>query len=190
MNGSQRVAASAAFHGQRSDLSLQWSQVRRDENGEAQWIVLPAAKTKTNETRSIPVGPRLRAELDMRRLAPDGRKHPATAFVFGDEAGDRILSVKTAWSAACQRAGIVGLHFHDLRREFASRLLESSADLHDVQMFLGHAAITTTSRYLQSTPVRLAKALARMEGNDAGFAHDSHKEPESPNSPAEGSRAN
>ena len=45
----------------------------------------------------------------------------------------------------------------------ASRLLESSADLHDVRDFLGHANITTTSRYVRSTPVRLAQALERME---------------------------
>ena len=41
--------------------------------------------------------------------------------------------------------------------------LESSADLHDVRDFLGHANITTTSRYLRSTPVRLAQALERTE---------------------------
>ena len=45
----------------------------------------------------------------------------------------------------------------------ACRLLESSADLHDVRDFLGHANITTTSRYVRSTPVRLAQALERME---------------------------
>jgi len=45
----------------------------------------------------------------------------------------------------------------------ASRLLESSADLHDVRDVLGHAHITTTSRYVRSTPVRLAQALERME---------------------------
>ena len=39
--------------------------------------------------------------------------------------------------------------------------------------FLGHANITTTSRYLQSTPLRLARVLERME---AGFAHHSHTE--------------
>jgi site-specific recombinase XerC len=43
------------------------------------------------------------------------------------------------------------------------RLLDSSADLHDVRDFLGHAHITTTSRYVRSTPVRLAQALERME---------------------------
>ena len=45
----------------------------------------------------------------------------------------------------------------------ACRLLGSSADLHDVRDCLGHAHITTTSRYVRSTPVRLAKALERME---------------------------
>ena len=69
----------------------------------------------------------------------------------------------------------IDLHVHDLRREFACSLLESGAALHDVQAFLGHANITTTSRYLQSAPVRLEQALSRMEAV-AGFAHDSHKQ--------------
>lgn len=144
--------------------SLQWSQIRRDEHGDARWIVLPAAKTKTNETRVIPIGPRLRTELAMRRHAPDGSEHPLTAYVFGDECGEQVASSKTAWNATCRRAQIVGLRFHDLRREFACRLLESGAEQHDVRDFLGHANITTTSRYLASTPVRLEQALARMEG--------------------------
>ena len=45
----------------------------------------------------------------------------------------------------------------------ACRGLDSSADLHDVRDGLGHANITTTSRYVRSTPVRLAQALERME---------------------------
>ncbi len=45
----------------------------------------------------------------------------------------------------------------------ASRGLKSSADLHDVRDSLGHAHITATSRYVRSTPVRLAQALERME---------------------------
>ena len=40
---------------------------------------------------------------------------------------------------------------------------KSKADLHDVRLFLGHANVTTTSRYVRSTPVRLAEALERME---------------------------
>jgi integrase len=155
-------------------LSLQWSQIRRDEKGLARWIVLPAAKTKTAESRVIPVGSNLRATLELRKHAPDGTERPADAYVFGTDTGARVKSIRTAWTNTREKAGISGLHFHDLRREFASRLLESSADLHDVQMFLGHAAITTTSRYLQSTPDRLERALARLEGS-ARLTGDLHK---------------
>ena len=55
--------------------------------------------------------------------------------------------------------------FHDLRREFACRLMDSSSNLQDVRDCLGHANITTTSRYVRSTPVRLAQALERMEAS-------------------------
>ena len=58
------------------------------------------------------------------------------------------------------------LHFHDLRREFACRLLESRAELHDVRDFLGHANITTTSRYLRSTTLRLERALTLLERHE------------------------
>jgi integrase len=173
-------------------LSLQWSQIRRDEKGEARWLELPATKTKTGEPRVIPVGTQLRAELSMRRHDLDGQKHPPTAYVFGNETGEQVKSVRRQWEdpvlkahghtperirgklTAQSRATLRGidLHVHDLRREFASRLLESSADFHDVQMFLGHAAITTTSRYLQSTPTRLLRALDRLEA--AGCTHDAH----------------
>jgi integrase len=114
--------------------------------------------------------------------------------VFGNEAGEQVsrAGIRRLWEDAVLKAHghkatryrgkltaeaqaafqAIDLHVHDLRREFASRLLESSADIHDVQMFLGHAAITTTSRYLQSTPTRLARALDKLEA--AGFAHGSH----------------
>jgi integrase len=175
-------------------LSLQWHQIRYDEQGQARWIVLPAAKTKTNAVRVLPIGPRLACELTMRRHAPDGIDHAASAYVFGYETGEKIESIKRAWEITVLRAHghtpawvkgkkgqlapasrtalrAINLHFHDLRRQFACMLLESSADLHDVRDFLGHANITTTSRYLASSPVRLARALARLEGPSTSPPH-------------------
>jgi integrase len=106
-------------------LTITWGQIRRDEQGKPRWLLLPAHKTKTNESRTIPVGPRLRAELAMRRHGPDGKELSDTAYIFGDEIGDQVAAIKTAWRATCRRAGIRDLHFHDLRREFGSQLLES-----------------------------------------------------------------
>jgi integrase len=88
-------------------LSLQWRQIRRDEQGQARWIVLPAAKTKTAEARVIPVGPNLRSALELRRHAPDGTEHPSTAYVFGNEVGEPVKSIRTAWELTCDRAKLV-----------------------------------------------------------------------------------
>jgi len=57
-----------------------------------------------------------------------------------------------------------------LRRSFASTLLESGAGLHDASAFLGHANITTTSRYLATTGVRKQAVLGRFEA--ARQAHE------------------
>lgn len=173
-------------------LSLTWAQIAFDEDGQARRILLPASKTKTNETRVIPVGTRLRAELDMRAAAlrtiselKADEALPGTAFVFGNEVGERIKRITTVWKATCRRAGITGLVFHDLRREFGSRLMESGAEPHTVRDFLGHASIATTSRYLRSTSQGLERALARMEGErPAGFAQDSRIAPKQGDAPA------
>ena len=37
---------------------------------------------------------------------PEGEDLRATAFVFGDEIGQSIASVKTSWRSACERAGV------------------------------------------------------------------------------------
>ncbi len=164
-------------------LSLQWKQIQVDATGQPRTLLLPAAKTKTHEARLLPIGTRLRAMLEMRRTGPDGRPHGPEAYVFGNEVGERISWISWAWRAACRKAGLADLRFHDLRREFACRLLESRAELHDVRDFLGHANITTTSRYLRSTPLRLARALNLLEAAESHpfptrFPHRAHPTPE------------
>ena len=153
-------------------LSLQWRDVQIDATGRYRALILRADKTKTAMLRVVPVGQRLGAVLEMLRTDPEGEPLGLDAFVFGDEVGGRIASVKTAWRTACAKAGITDLRFHDLRREFACRLLESRAELHDVRDFLGHANITTTSRYLRSTTLRLERALKLLEQRDRQEARE------------------
>src|SRR5436189_276284 len=71
-------------------LGLTWADVQRDEHGEAQAFKLSADTTKTGAARTLPIGWRLRAELSMRRHAPDGEEHPATTYVFGNEVGEQV----------------------------------------------------------------------------------------------------
>jgi integrase len=128
----------------------------------------------------------LAAILSMRRHAPDGKELPPSAYVFGNAVGERIGSVKKAWQTAVLKAHghtpqwvkgrnnqltpeslafycAINLHFHDLRREFGSRVLESGSSLVEARDLLGHANISQTSTYLQSTAKSLGLAIERKE---------------------------
>jgi integrase len=148
---------------------------------------LPAKKTKDGEARDVPITAPLGAVLDMRRLDPEGRSFGPEAFVFGNELGERVGSFKKAWQTLvlkahgytpCWKKGGwteldaeskaryrgIDLHFHDLRREFASRLREAPGiSDHEVRDWLGHANITTTSRDLATTRTTLQQARKKYE---------------------------
>jgi len=57
----------------------------------------------------------------------------------------------------------INLHWHDLRHEYASRLVEKGVPLAQVRDLLGHASITTTERYDNQKLENLQVAAARLE---------------------------
>ncbi|MEP7305934.1 MAG: site-specific integrase [Acidobacteriota bacterium] len=141
-------------------LSLQWNQIQLTRRPE---LWLPGNKTKIGKARRIPISSRLEAILRTRRLGPDDEPFPATAYVFGNELGQRVLGVKTAWRLACARARIQDLRFHDLRREAGSRWMEAGVPLATIQRWLGHTNIAQTSTYLATTTFGEHEAMRRFE---------------------------
>jgi integrase len=165
-------------------LSLQWHQVRLTPPPKRE-LVLPAQKTKTKRDRRIPISSRLQAILEMRQKGPDDKDHPPTAYVFGNEIGQRVKTFKRAWEAALLRAHghrptylkgtakltpesrvalrAINLHFHDLRREAGSRWLDGGVPLQTIRDWLGHANISQTSTYLESTFQGQHEAMRQFE---------------------------
>jgi integrase len=87
---------------------IQWKQV--DFDGGV--IRLPASQTKTKKARTLPIYGDMRRWLEgLRATCPadcvwgfcGARKHPVDNHLNG-------------WPGACERAGLSGLLFHDLRR--------------------------------------------------------------------------
>jgi len=79
--------------------------------------------------------------------------------------------MKKGFKAACRRAGIKGLRFHDLRHTFATRLVEKGADIETVRDLLGHYSITVTQRYTHSNEDRKRKAVELLSC-DVCVTHD------------------
>jgi integrase len=72
----------------------------------------------------------------------------------------------TAWNRdfhhLCEQAGITDLHFHDLRHDFAVRLLRAGATLAQVRDALGHSSITQTEKYAHVVEGDVQRAVQAM----------------------------
>jgi integrase len=112
--------------------------------------------------------------------------------------GERVKNIKRAWETAVLKAHghkaewckgsltpasraqlkAIDLHFHDLRHEGASRLLEDGWPLHHIQEMLGHSSIQQTSTYLNVTASGLQASMrksddARIRCNRVAITTDS-----------------
>ncbi|MCX6348722.1 MAG: site-specific integrase [Candidatus Aureabacteria bacterium] len=121
-------------------LSLRWKNV----NLTAGHVVIQKTNSKNKRMRIVPLNAAAMAAL---RGIP--RRHE---LVFYNPKTKRSLKeVRTAFLAACGRAGIEGLRLHDLRHTFATRLRDEHVDLATIMKLLGHSTIAMTLRYAHSS---------------------------------------
>jgi integrase len=140
-------------------LSLQW----RDVNLERRELMIRAVNSKTRTARILPISSRLLATLEMRKLDPAGRPFGADAYVFGTTIGIRVRSVRAAWEEAREKTGLEDLQLRDLRHEAGSRFDEAGVSTNYVSKLLGHASLSTTTRYLNIQRRGLHLAMEKLE---------------------------
>ena len=82
------------------------------------------------------------------------KSNPKSEYVFCRENGKRYSpeSISMAFKRACEAAGIDNLRLHDLRHDFASRLINAGATLYQVQHQLAHSDPRITQRYAHLLP--------------------------------------
>jgi integrase len=175
--GLQRLIIAALETGCRRGelLALTWADVSL-ERGE-----LLVRRSKTGTASVLPITPRLAAVLEMAKIDPAGKEYKPTAYVFG-VLGEQIGNPKRAWETAVLKAHgytpvwrrgtlapesraqleAIDLHFHDLRHEAGSRLLEAGWPIHHVKEMLGHATISQTDTYLNAAKMGLHDSMKRF----------------------------
>lgn len=124
-------------------LDLTWENVHLAKR----IVVLP--DTKNGLPRTVPLSTMAHSTLSaMPRPIEGGRVFPL-----------RKDNVRSAWEAACTRAKIEDLRFHDLRHEAASRLFEKGLNPMEVASITGHKTLQMLKRYTHLRAEDLAKKL-------------------------------
>ena len=85
----------------------------------------------------------------------------ALAGTRGDD--EALKSFRTAWELARKRAKLQDVRFHDLRSEYASRLVEKGVPLSQVRDLLGHCSIVVTERYDRQVLSTLKDAAGKLD---------------------------
>lgn len=123
---------------------LTWARI----DLEARCARLP--KTKNGDSRAVPLSQRAMALLKCLPRADDDADKPA----FGVSSA----SLDALFRKARDRAGIEGLHFHDLRHEAVSRLARKLGVL-DLARMIGHRDLRSLQVYYNATPAEIAARL-------------------------------
>ncbi|MFA7329761.1 MAG: site-specific integrase [Candidatus Delongbacteria bacterium] len=159
----------ALFTGARKSnlLAMRWTDVSMDQG---LWVI-PAAESKTSKQLDV-VLPTAALQILQDRLAT--RRGD---FVFpGREGGQvsdnpdmprsgHLSNPSVGWERILERAGLVGLRMHDLRRSLASFQIDTGTPLEVIQKTLGHESKMTTEIYarLAMEPVRASVERATEE---------------------------
>lgn len=131
---------------------LRWSDI------DFQTGLITVQKSKSGKRRSIPMDDTL---IETLRALPS---RFAQGVVFPSKTtGEELTDVSNIFPLLCEKVGLEGVRFHDLRHTFASHMVMSGVDLRTVQELLGHATLNMTMRYAHLAPEHRAKAVRVLD---------------------------
>lgn len=133
-------------------LKLEWPDVdmRRKE--------FTLRKTKNGETRVVPMTPDVYAAFT--ELLTERRLDTQRVFLYK---GRPWKNPRTAFAAACRRAGITGLRLHDLRHTASTNLRRAGVDTMTAMKIVGHKSEQMHRRYNTIQPEDLHEAAAKLQ---------------------------
>src|SRR3981189_2448326 len=134
---------------------------------DSQRMVIHVQGGKWGKDRDVMLSPKL---LEVLRKHWHRLRRKPSAWLFPGNrwhTGDHPIDTKTpryACQQAAKRAGLKkAVHPHTLRHCFATHLLEAGADLHTIQMLLGHHDLKETTIYLHLSERHLKATASPLD---------------------------
>lgn len=134
---------------------IQWEQV----DFESRLIRLSAAQTKGKKARTLPIYGDMRRWLERQRdTCPAG-----SPWVFHGTHNCPVCNHLNGWVEACERAGLPGLLFHDLRRSAVRNMKRAGIQDKVAMEISGHRTRSVFDRYNIVDVADLENAGKRLE---------------------------
>jgi integrase len=145
--------------------------------------------TKSGLVRRVPMADQAAAALD--RLSRRDHFTSPDDLVFGNAIGRPLdgSALRRRYKRARDAAGLRPLRWHDLRHTFGSLLVAGGVDLVTVKDAMGHAQLTTTSRYLHARPATETAAKFTSAFAMADPPGGSERWPQAPSAISEAGRS-
>ena len=131
-------------------FDLMW----KDINLKSKTLTINGKTAKSGETRHIPLNQDV-----IETLSQWKKQTTENELIFPNNNGERFHTIKTAWGNLLEAAKISDFRWHDLRHDFASKLVMAGVPLNTVRELLGHSDIKTTLRYAHLAPEHKAEAV-------------------------------
>jgi integrase/recombinase XerD len=124
-------------------------------------IYLSAAQTKGNDTCTVLVNRRLRAQLQRYALVyPKRTAQPTQALIFSSKGGGfTAQTMVNLFQRLYKLAGIGGASSHSGRRQFVTELADKGINARVVQILARHKHLSTTQRYIDVNDNKLRAAI-------------------------------
>jgi integrase len=139
-------------------FGLEW----RDINFTEKILTLRAEIEKSDKTRYMPMNDTA-YDLLTKWKAQSKKTSPGALVFPSPKTGKKMDSCSTAWGALLKRAEIEDFRWHDMRHDFASRLVMRGVDLNTVRELMGHADLKMTLRYAHLAPENKLQAVKMLD---------------------------
>jgi integrase len=135
-------------------FDLLWSDIDLDSAR----VTIRAEISKSNRTRHIPLSP-----IALKTLQEWKAQHENPSSqdrIFVNSKGERFDNINKAWRTILKDSSISEFRWHDMRHDFASKLVMNGVPLNTVRELCGHTDMNTTLRYAHLAPEHKAEAIA------------------------------
>jgi len=124
-------------------------------------------RTKSGRSRKVPIPPRS-AQI----LAHIPRNLESPHVLVNPDTGERYVQMNKGLKAACRRAGLIDVQWHDLRRTAGCRWLQRDGkSMEEVSLLLGHSSVLVTENsYAFLEAEKVAESLAGRTKAGTGTA--------------------